>query len=277
MQSNFFEPQESDKSAPEAYPTPERPARKRLFLYDGQVFEDPGPEYTIQDVLNFLSQTYPELSNGTWTTRTLPDGTEEITFVKVTGEKGSQVSLFDLPPDRPLLPAPAGQSPRRIFLYDGQVFEDPGPEYSVQDVLNFLAQTYPELSNGTWTTRTVPDGATGTVEEITFVKVTGEKGSGPVRDSETTRGSVATINPGQLAACLHCFSPTQIQAVELLDQITAIELDEALKLDVARLREMTPDIEAALQQAERISNESQRIVKQCLQLTPVPHVIGQNI
>lgn len=175
MQSNFFEPQESDKPAPEAYPTPERPARKRVFLYDNQIFEDPGPEYSVQDVLNFLAQTYPELGNGTWTSRTLPDDTEEITFVKVTGEKGNQVSLFDLPPDRPLLPGPVGQPTRRVFLYDNQLFEDPGPEYSNQDVLNFLAQTYPELGNGTWTSRTLPDGT----EEITFVKVTGEKGGRP--------------------------------------------------------------------------------------------------
>ncbi len=268
MQSKFFDSQQTENTPSRAYQTPDQPVGNRLFLYDGQVFEDPGPEYSIQDVLDFLAQTYPELGNGTWTSRTLPDSTEEITFVKVTGEKGSgatsgnEVSLFDLPPDRPLLPGPVAEPPaRRLFLYDGQVFEDPGPEYSVQDVLNFLAKTYPELGNGTWTTRTLPDDATGAVEEITFVKVTGEKGN----------GSGAPLNPRQLAACLDRLSPTQIRAVKLLDQITAIETDEALKWDVARLLTMAPDIETALQQAERISNESQRIVKQCLQLTPVPH------
>ena len=43
---------------------------------------------TKKDVLAFLAQTYPELENGTWHSRVLPDGSEEITFVKVTGEKG---------------------------------------------------------------------------------------------------------------------------------------------------------------------------------------------
>ncbi len=65
------------------------PYRARQFYYDGQLFEDPGPEYTPQDILNFLSNTYPELRQGTWTQRTLPDGTAEITFHKVTGEKGA--------------------------------------------------------------------------------------------------------------------------------------------------------------------------------------------
>ncbi len=83
--------------------------------------------------------------------------------------------------------------------------------------------------------------------------------------------AAAPLSPRQLVTCLDRLSPTQIRAVELLDQIAAIETDEALRWDVARLLTMAPDIETALQQAERISNESQRIVKQCLQLTPVPH------
>ena len=91
-----------------------------------------------------------------------------------------QTNFFDLcdpAADRPDGPGDqASAAAKRIFIYDGQVFDDPGPEYSVQDVLNFLAQTYPELANGTWHSRTLPDGAPGGVEEITFVKVTGEKG-----------------------------------------------------------------------------------------------------
>jgi len=83
-QQNFFD-QQSQTDAPRLNP-PAQP--KRVFVYDGAYFEDPGPEYTVQDVLNFLAQTYPELEQGTWHSRTLPDGTEEITFVKVAGEKG---------------------------------------------------------------------------------------------------------------------------------------------------------------------------------------------
>ena len=150
---------------------------------------------------------------------------------------------------------PDQPGPKRVFLYDNQVFEDPGQKYSTQDVLNFLAQTYPELGNGTWTSRTLPDGT----EEITFVKVTGEKGSG------------ATVTPRRLIAALYRLQPTELQAIALLDEITAVETDDKLKLDAGRLLALTPEIESALQQAERISTTSQRIVKQCLQLTAVPH------
>ena len=89
MQSPFFDPNPNNNKATEplALPAPQRPA-KRLFLYDNQYFEDPGSEYSTQEVLGFLAETYPELTSGTWTSRTLPDGSEEITFVKVTGEKG---------------------------------------------------------------------------------------------------------------------------------------------------------------------------------------------
>ena len=79
------------------------------------------------------------------------------------------------------------------------------------------------------------------------------------------------ITPGQLAACLNGLGPVRLQAVELLDQITLIEADDAFKLDVASVLALSPDIEAALHQAERIAAGSQRIVKQCLQLTPIPH------
>jgi len=248
MQSKFFDQSQDNANQP---PQPDRPA-KRVFLYDGQVFEDPGAEYDTQDVLNFLSQTYPELQNGTWNARSLPDGTEEITFVKVTGEKGSQVSVFDLPSDRPLLPGPTtpNRPAKRVFLYDGQIFEDPGQEFSTQDVLNFLSQTYPELRNGTWNARTLPDGS----EEITFVKVTGEKGA---------------ISAGQIAGRLDTLPPTQLQALTLLDQIVTAEAEE--ELNATRLMALGPNIEAALHQVERVSNQSRRLLSRCLTLKAVPH------
>jgi PRTRC genetic system protein C len=249
-QINLFDPPQRP-----LLPGPVNQLIRRVFLYDNQLFEDPGREYSTQDVLNFLAQTYPELGNGTWTSRMLPDGSEEITFVKITGEKGSQVSLFDLPPERPLLPGPVSRLTNRVFLYDNQHFEDPGPEYSVQDVLNFLATTYPELGNGTWTSRSLPDGS----QEITFVKVTGEKGSGN------------TVTPRHLITALYHLNPTEVKAITLLDQIASLETGETPKLDAMRLLAMTPAIESALQQAERISNDSQRIVRQCLDLTPIPH------
>lgn len=79
------------------------------------------------------------------------------------------------------------------------------------------------------------------------------------------------ITPGQLAACLNGLGPVRLQAIELLDQITVMEADDEFKLDVGSVLALSGDIEAALQQAERIAAGSQRIVKQCLHLTPIPH------
>jgi PRTRC genetic system protein C len=144
-----------------------------------------------------------------------------------------------------------GKPARRLFIYDGQYYEDPGPEYSAQDILNFLAQTYPELQSGTWSSRTLPDGT----QEITFVKVTGEKG--------------AEISPQVLADQLcQSTNPTRFQASETLAELLATEEAGSLRAD--QLLAQAPRIEAALQQAERISQQSQRMVAQCLRLKPVP-------
>jgi PRTRC genetic system protein C len=146
---------------------------------------------------------------------------------------------------------PAGKPARRLFIYDGQYYEDPGPEYSVRDILNFLAQTYPELASGTWSSRNLPDGT----EEITFVKVTGEKG--------------AEVTP-QVVADRLCqgAGPTRFQASETLAHLLAAE--ETSQLSADQLLALASQIEAALGQAERISQQSQRMVAQCLRLTPVP-------
>jgi PRTRC genetic system protein C len=99
----------------------------------------------------------------------------------MTQQPLSQAPIFDTPPGSAQQPltgqSDAARRPRQ-FYYDGQLFEDPGPEYSPQDILNFLAATYPELRQGSWTRRTLPDGS----EEITFHKVTGEKGLVPRAD-----------------------------------------------------------------------------------------------
>ncbi len=67
---------------------------------------------------------------------------------------------------------------KRVFLYGQDVFEDPGQDYSIHDVMQILAKTYPDLGNGSWAIQYVPDPAIpgGSIEEITFVKNMGEKG-----------------------------------------------------------------------------------------------------
>jgi PRTRC genetic system protein C len=147
--------------------------------------------------------------------------------------------------------SPAGQPAKRLFIYDGQYWEDPGPEYSIEDILAFLSDTYPELQNGTWTSRTLPDGT----EEITFVKVTGEKGAG--------------VTP-QLLADRLCAgtTPTDIWGVELLHHL--LDQEETGQLSAAILLAATAEIEAALQQTDQITQHSQRMVARCLALKPVP-------
>jgi PRTRC genetic system protein C len=151
-----------------------------------------------------------------------------------------------------ILNEPATNKPKkRVFQYDGQYFEDPGAEYTITDVLNFLAQTYPELENGTWHSRLLPDDT----EEITFVKVTGEKGV------DVTAHLIAE----RLVAGTR---PTRIQAIELLNQFIAVETEGALT--VSYLLAAEPRIEAALHQAEQVAQASQRIVARCLALKSVP-------
>ena len=146
-----------------------------------------------------------------------------------------------------------GPTARRVFVYANQVFADPGPEYTVQDVLDFLAQTYPELGHATWHSRRLPDGS----EEITFVKVTGEK------------GSQAGITPRQLITCLDQLTPAHLPAITLLDRLRALEADPQRPFSAADLLALAPEIEAALNQAEQVANQSQRMVQQCLKLTPI--------
>jgi PRTRC genetic system protein C len=143
----------------------------------------------------------------------------------------------------------AGQS-RRLFAYDGQFWEDPGPQYSIEEVMAFLADTYPELRHGTWSSRTLPDGT----EEITFVKVTGEKGSG-----------FTTMITDRL---LSGTTPVDIQGVETLHRL--IEVEEAGQLTADFLLVNAAQIEAALEQTDKLAQYSQRMVTRCLALKPAP-------
>jgi PRTRC genetic system protein C len=60
----------------------------RVFKYNGQVYEDPGPEYTPEEIRSHLATIYPEVAQADIQEKTLEDGTVEITFVKRAGTKG---------------------------------------------------------------------------------------------------------------------------------------------------------------------------------------------
>ena len=156
-----------------------------------------------------------------------------------------QRDFFDQPG-----PGGTGQARRRLFAYDGQFWEDPGSEYSVEEVMAFLADTYPELRHGTWSSRTLPDGT----EEITFVKVTGEKGSG-----------LTALVTERL---LNGTTPADVQGVETLHRL--IETEEAGQLTADFLLARAARIEAALEQTDQLAQYSQRMVTRCLALKPAP-------
>ncbi len=166
-----------------------------------------------------------------------------------------QVNFFDQPQgdrEQPLLieGAAGGNPPKqRTFVYDGQYFSDPGPQYTTEDVLRFLAQDFPELENGTWHSRELPDGT----QEITFVKVAGEKGA-------------AAITAGQVAARLTRVLPARLEAARLARQLITGD-----PLTPEQIIAQAGPIEAALKQLEPFAHHSQEALRRCLDLQPVPH------
>lgn len=64
------------------------PAR-RVFIYGEHRFDDPGAEYTVEQIKSHLNQYFPELAHATTEEKTLADGTVEITFRKQVARKGS--------------------------------------------------------------------------------------------------------------------------------------------------------------------------------------------
>ena len=60
----------------------------RIFKYNGQQYQDPGEQYTVDDIKQHLSSVYPEIAQATVEEKTLESGDKEITFVKKAGTKG---------------------------------------------------------------------------------------------------------------------------------------------------------------------------------------------
>lgn len=157
----------------------------------------------------------------------------------------AQTGFFNTPASEPLNTAPAK---KRIFTYDNEYFEDPGPQYSPEEVMRLLARTYPALENGSWTSRTLADGT----EEITFVKIAGEKGAVSARTLGT---ALLATPPASLALTL-----------ETIHDLSGGPSFSAADL----LGELAPRIEAALHQADQFATLSHQMVLRCLDLHPVP-------
>lgn len=61
----------------------------RIFKYADKTFPDPGPEYSVEQLLAHLRTFFPELGHAKTEERELPDGTREITFSKQVTRKGA--------------------------------------------------------------------------------------------------------------------------------------------------------------------------------------------
>ncbi len=143
---------------------------------------------------------------------------------------------------------PPAPRPRR-FMYDGKTFDDPGPQYSIRDVMGFLAQSYPELANGSWTKTPYDD-----YDLLTFYKVTGEKGN---------------VSPSDLLKALDSIPAAPLEALSLTEQLLELERQGGLTTDT--LTKMSDGIQAAQQQMRAVEKMSALILDRILHLPAVAH------
>lgn len=66
----------------------EQAEETRVFVYGDQAWDEPGAEYTDEEVRKHLAGFFPELANATTERRALDDGRTEVKFVKRAGTKG---------------------------------------------------------------------------------------------------------------------------------------------------------------------------------------------
>jgi PRTRC genetic system protein C len=129
---------------------------------------------------------------------------------------------------------------KRIFKYHDQTWDDPGAEFTVDQVKAHLTGYFPELAQATTQERKLEDGSL----EITFVKKAGTKGGGD--------NAPAVWDAAEIARRITDIPPLRIRAVEILAEI------EAGELTIARLVQLQPEIERAeLQLAEHVMRAGQ--------------------
>jgi len=65
----------------------------RIIEYKGQEYQDPGPKWTAQGILDWMAEKhFPELQGGSYRSEVGPDGTETIHLYKVGAMKGKEDS-----------------------------------------------------------------------------------------------------------------------------------------------------------------------------------------
>jgi PRTRC genetic system protein C len=134
----------------------------------------------------------------------------------------------------------------RVFKYLDHTIDDPGPEYSIEQVRQALVPFFPELSRSTVQEETLPSGAV----QVIFTK------------QATTKGSVI----GEVAERLQALPPADDPLGRLLQEL-------APPLTLQGLLTVREGIRAYASQGERTGERTRKAVAQCFQLQPIP--LGQ--
>jgi PRTRC genetic system protein C len=66
----------------------QQPFHKRVFEVEGHTFDDPGPDYTAEQVRRHLLQFFPSIAQAT-TEEKVVDGVLRVSFRKQVSRKGS--------------------------------------------------------------------------------------------------------------------------------------------------------------------------------------------
>lgn len=146
----------------------------------------------------------------------------------------------------PTTTAPA----RRVFIYGDHRFEDPGGEYTVEQIRTHLTAYFPELAHATTEEKTLPDGTV----EITFRKQVARKGSGDESDSRLT------MLLSELEAMLPYNDP--------LAELTATLGREPLTL--AAILDARDTLQTHANQVFGLADRTTQVVKRCMELSPSP-------
>ena len=142
---------------------------------------------------------------------------------------------------------------RRVFIYGDHRFEDPGAEYTVDQIRTHLNAYFPELAHATTEEKTLPDGTV----EVTFRKQVARKGSGDTSGLALLLDELATIPPYE----------------DPLAELTAALGTDPLSL--AALLDVQETLRAQASDVYGLAGRAEQVVKRCLTLPPSPLPLAQ--
>jgi PRTRC genetic system protein C len=139
---------------------------------------------------------------------------------------------------------------RRVFIYGDHRFDDPGREYTAEQVRQHLVQYFPELAHAATEEKALPDGTV----EITFRKQVARKGAGAETENRLSL----------LLAGLEAVPPYEDPLAELIAALGPEPLTLAAILDARET------LQTHAGQVENLGGRTEQVVKRCLELPPSP-------